>query len=138
MFWKVAKCWWCGPSRQGGQTFHDPLREYTYLVCFSVVWYFCAANRPSLGAGPSVFLTRGFVELHMSLCVCVDRPVGVGGLTVGVKCGLGRDYVILLSCTMDYPRFELGQYCFQGRGPSGLIRRTICLCKCKLDRARVD
>jgi hypothetical protein len=86
---------------------------------------------------PSSVLTRGVTELYKSLCDCVDRPVRLYGPSTRAKYVLGRDCVILPSCITNCLRFELGQYCFSGRGPSDLVGRTVRLCNSYVGRARV-
>jgi hypothetical protein len=52
---------------------------------FGLVLYVCTADRPGLGPGPSVVLTREGRPLHSPFYNCADCPAGVGGPSAGAK-----------------------------------------------------
>jgi hypothetical protein len=58
-------------------------REVWRLMLFGVVWIIYTVDYSSLMVGPFAVLTKKGIDLHMSLCCCVDRPVEADGLSVG-------------------------------------------------------
>jgi hypothetical protein len=89
----VAKYWGWRTVRARTPDRPRSIQRGPKCVHFGRVRYVCTADRPSLGAGLSVVLTRENLSLHKFLCGCADCPTGVDRPSACAKLDLGRECV---------------------------------------------